>query len=51
MRLLLPIFLRDTTMINSHVGVYEQEGLVHYLVSGLPVYSYLKAENEKRMVD
>ena len=33
-------------MINAHVGVYEREGLVQYLVHGLPVYSHAKDDND-----
>jgi hypothetical protein len=42
MQLHLPIFPADTKLINSDLGVYEQDGLVHYLISGLPVYAHAK---------
>ena len=40
MQLLLPIFPNDATLINESVGVYERDGIVQYLVNGLPVYSF-----------
>jgi len=42
MQLLLPIFPREATLLNANVGVYELEGIVQYLVNGLPVYSHAK---------
>jgi hypothetical protein len=42
MQLLLPIFPPDTKLINSNVGVYERDGLVHYAINGLPVYAHAK---------
>ena len=46
MQLLLPIFPPDTTLINPSVGVYEHEGIVQYLISGLPVYSHAKDDTD-----
>jgi transposase len=46
MQLLLPIFPIETTMINANMGVYEQDGLVQYLINGLPVYSHAKDNND-----
>jgi hypothetical protein len=46
MQLLLPIFPNDATLINESVGVYERDGIVQYLVNGLPVYSHAKGEND-----
>jgi len=42
MQLHLPIFPPDTKLINSNVGVYERDGVVQYLVNGLPVYAHPK---------
>lgn len=42
MQLLLPIFPPDATLINANVGVYERDGIVQYLVNGLPVYAHAK---------
>ncbi len=42
MQLILPIFPVDTTMVNAHLGVYEHEGIVQYLVNGMPVFSHSK---------
>lgn len=40
MQLSLPIFPREAKLINDRVGVYEHEGLVQYIVNGLPVYCH-----------
>jgi transposase len=39
-QLLLPIFPKDTKMITPVLGVCEKDGFVHYLLSGLPIYSH-----------
>jgi len=46
MQLLLPIFPSDATLLNANVGVYERDGIVQYLVNGLPVYSHAKDDND-----
>jgi len=46
MQLLLPLFPKETTLINPSVGVYEQAGMIQYLVNGLPVYSHSKDNND-----
>jgi hypothetical protein len=46
MQLILPIFPADTTMINAHLGVYEHEGIVQYLVNGMPVFSHSKDDTD-----
>jgi len=46
MQLLLPIFPADTTLINANVGVYERNGIVQYLINGLPVYSHSKDDKD-----
>lgn len=46
MQLLLPIFPVDTLLINSNLGVYERDGVVQYLVNGLPVYAHSKDNND-----
>jgi hypothetical protein len=46
MQLLLPIFPSEATLLNANVGVYEREGIVQYLVNGLPVYSHAKDDND-----
>lgn len=40
MQLILPIFPQDTKFISSKLGVFEQDGMVHYLANGLPVYTH-----------
>jgi transposase len=42
MQLHLPMFPKDTKMISDCVGTYEDAGLVHYLVNGLPVYAHAR---------
>lgn len=42
MQLILPIFPREAKLINEQVGVYEHDGLVQYIVNGLPVYGHSK---------
>ena len=42
MQLLLPLFPLECKMISSCVGVYEKDGLVQYIVNGLPVFSHGK---------
>jgi len=46
MQLLLPIFPIQTTLITPSVGVYERNGIIQYLVNGLPVYSHGKEDND-----
>ena len=40
MQLLVPIFPPDTKMINEIMGVQERDGIVYYLISGMPIYSH-----------
>jgi len=42
MQLQLPFFPAEAKMISPCVGVYENEGLVYYIVNGLPVYTHGK---------
>ena len=42
MQLTLPIFPTGTRMIGQSLGVYEKDGLVHYIANGLPVYAHGK---------
>lgn len=46
MQLQLPLFPNSAKLISSCLGVYEQEGLVHYIVNGLPVYAHAKEDLE-----
>lgn len=46
MQLLLPIFPLQTTLITPSVGVYERDGIIQYLVNGLPIYSHAKEDND-----
>ncbi|MCU0361681.1 MAG: hypothetical protein MUF75_13405 [Bacteroidia bacterium] len=45
MQLILPIYPVNTTLINANVGVYKRDGIVQYLVNGLPVYSHSVDDN------
>ena len=42
MQLKLPIFPKGSEFINDNIGVYEHDGLVQYIVNGLPVYCHSK---------
>lgn len=44
MQLNLPIFPKETRLVNEHLGVYEHDGLIQYIVNGLPVYSHPKED-------
>lgn len=44
MQLFLPLFPLECKMISSSVGVYEKDGLVQYIVNGLPVFSHGKED-------
>jgi hypothetical protein len=46
MQLLLPIFPVQTTLITPSVGVYKRDGIIQYLVNGLPVYSHGKEDHD-----
>ncbi|MBP6411714.1 MAG: response regulator transcription factor [Pseudarcicella sp.] len=40
MQLILPIFPQNTKFISSKLGVFENDGIVHYIANGLPVYAH-----------
>jgi hypothetical protein len=40
MQLSLPLFTSDTTLINGNVGYFSKNGIVFYLLNGLPIYSH-----------
>jgi len=42
MQLILPLFPSDAKLINERLGVYERDGLVQYILNGLPVYCHGK---------
>lgn len=42
MQLQLPLFPSGCTLISDCLGVYEKQGLVQYIVNGLPVYAHPK---------
>ena len=42
MQLQLPLFPKEARLINDHVGVYEKDDIVQYIVNGMPIYSHAK---------
>ena len=44
MQMLLPIFPKDTRLINAHLGLREQDGTVYYLMNGLPIHCHEKSD-------
>jgi len=44
-QLLLPLFPEETKMLTPVIGVREVDGYVHYLLSGLPIYSHGKEDH------
>jgi len=38
MQLYAPIFPRDSKYINTRVAVKEEQGMVHYVANGMPIY-------------
>jgi transposase len=42
MQLQFPFFPSDAKMVSDELGVYEKDGIVQYIVNGLPVYSHAK---------
>lgn len=44
MQLLLPLFQRGIKLITATIGVFSKDGIVNYVVSGLPVFSH--SEND-----
>lgn len=40
MQLLLPIFPVGTTLLNEHLGVFINDGIVTYLHSGAPIFNH-----------
>lgn len=51
MQMQMPIFPKETKLINGSVGFYEQEGMVYYLHYGSPVYCHnLDDKNSYRYI-
>ena len=44
MQFKLPLFSRDTKLINDTVGFREQDGFVYYIHSGSPIYCHKKED-------
>ena len=44
-QLLIPLFPVETQMLTPVLGVREFDGFVHYLLSGLPIYSHRKEDH------
>ena len=41
MQLQLPFFPKSTKMVSDCLGVYEQDGIVQYILNGLPAFSHI----------
>lgn len=46
MQLSLPLFTSDTTLINSNIGFFSIDGIVFYLLNGLPIYSHAESDTQ-----
>jgi hypothetical protein len=44
MQLSIPIFPKGTLLVSDTLGVYENDGIVQYIVNGLPVYCHGKED-------
>ena len=44
MQLSLPLFTSDTTLISHNVGVFINDGIVHFLINGLPIYAHAESD-------
>jgi transposase len=44
MQLQFPMFPEGTKLISDRLGVYEKDGMVQYIVNGLPVYCHSKGD-------
>ncbi len=44
MQLHLPLFPKEAKLVSDRLGVYEHDGLVQYIVNGLPVYCHSKED-------
>lgn len=44
MQLQLPIFPKEARLINNHLGVYEHDGLIQYILNGMPIYCRSKED-------
>jgi len=40
MQFRLPLFTTDVTLINTNVGTFNDNGIIYYLLNGLPIYSH-----------
>ncbi|MGH7238455.1 MAG: hypothetical protein ACREHG_00155 [Candidatus Saccharimonadales bacterium] len=46
MQLTLPIFPVGTKLISASVGVYEKDGVVQYIINGMPVFNHAKEDHQ-----
>ena len=44
MQQILPIFPKDTKMVNYQVGFKQMDDFIHYFVNGMPVYCHEKED-------
>lgn len=40
----LPLFTSETTLINSNIGFFSSDGVVFYILNGLPIYSHVEGD-------
>ena len=43
-QLLLPLFPKETKYLTPYLGVFEEDGMVYYLHSGVPIYSHAESD-------
>jgi hypothetical protein len=44
MQLSLPLFTSETTLINGNLGFFMNDGIVFYLLNGMPIYSHMEGD-------
>jgi predicted transcriptional regulator len=45
MQLRLPLYPKETTFVSDILGVYEQAGIVQYILNGVPAYCHKMHDN------
>jgi hypothetical protein len=43
---ILPLFTREMTIVNIHIGVIKREGIVYYFQGTLPFYQHKETDRE-----
>lgn len=44
MQLNLPLFTSDVTLINDNLGFCSRDGIVYYLLNGMPIFSHHESD-------